>query len=210
MPSFRYERGLYSKGYATIAGVDEAGRGCLFGPVVAAAVIFPPPLSLFLSHVWIKDLDDSKKISPSKRETLAQEILMHARSVGIGMATSREIDKINIREASFLAMRRAIANLEVEADFLLIDGFRLEDADCPQLGIPKGDATSSSIAAASIMAKVVRDGMMRGLDKLYQGYGIAQHKGYGTKKHFDALKNLGPSPLHRRSFKISRAGEQDQ
>jgi ribonuclease HII len=203
MPSFRFEKGLNSKGYANIAGVDEVGRGCLFGPVMAAAVVFPSHLYRDVSVEWVKDLDDSKKISPSKREFLAQKILVYALSVGIGMATSREIDSLNIRNASFLAMRRAIGNLTVEADFLLIDGFRLDDAGRPQMGIPKGDAQSFTIAAASIVAKVLRDGMMCGLDRLYEGYGIAEHKGYGTKRHFHALRRLGPTSLHRLSFNIT-------
>ena len=200
MSSFSFEKDLNSKGYDNIAGVDEVGRGCLFGPVMAAAVVFPTHLYRTASVDWVKELDDSKKISSSKREFLAQQILAHALSVGIGMATSREIDGLNIRKASFLAMRRAVGNLAMEADFLLIDGFRLDDAGRPQMGILQGDAKSSSIAAASIVAKVFRDRMMCGLDSLYEGYGLAEHKGYGTKKHFHALRRLGPTSLHRLSF----------
>ena len=190
------------RGYAAIAGVDEAGRGCLFGPVVAAAVVFPESYYHAGSDPWLQDLDDSKKLSPKMREALFRRIMSHARSVGLGQATHLEIDKINIRRASFLAMKRAIADLSIKADYLLVDGFRLEDAACPQQGIPKGDSRSATIAAASIVAKVHRDRLMQELDRVYNGYGIAQHKGYGTRQHYEALNKMGPTPMHRLSFNI--------
>jgi ribonuclease HII len=210
MPSFKFEKDLQAEGYVNIAGVDEAGRGCLFGPVMAAAVVFPCQLYHSEDIIWVQDLDDSKKLSPKKREFLAKKILNKALSVGIGISTSREIDVLNIRIASFLAMRRAVSNLAVEPDFLLVDGFRLEGQDLPQIGIPQGDSKSSTIAAASIIAKVFRDRMMRGLDRVFKGYGIAEHKGYGTKKHLLALQRMGPTSLHRLSFKIKTNGEKAQ
>lgn len=208
MADFRLENGLVAQGYSTIAGVDEVGRGCLFGPVVAAAVVLPNILYRAHPGTWVSELDDSKKLSSSKRERLAREILDQAQSIGIGMASNEEIDTINIRLASFAAMRRAIQQLSVDVDFLLIDGFRLDDVEYPQMGVTKGDSLSSSIAAASIVAKVFRDMMMIQLDRIFTGYGIAQHKGYGTKMHREVLKKLGPTPFHRLSFCLSKSPEE--
>ena len=174
-------------------GIDEAGRGPLAGPVCAAAVILP--------EGWIPEgLDDSKKLSEKKREALYDEITAHALSWGVGWASHTEIDEVNILQATFLAMRRALAGLERKPDFALVDGNR-----DPKLGIPtrcevKGDGRYACIAAASILAKVSRDRLMNELDGKYPGYGLSKHKGYPTKAHYAALAALGPSEIHRLSF----------
>ena len=174
-------------------GIDEAGRGPLAGPVCAAAVILP--------EGWIPEgLDDSKKLSEKKREALYDEITAHALSWAVGWASHTEIDEVNILQATFLAMRRALAGLERKPDFALVDGNR-----DPKLGIPtrcevKGDGRYACIAAASILAKVSRDRLMNELDGKYPGYGLSKHKGYPTKAHYAALAALGPSEIHRLSF----------
>ena len=193
MPSFDYENEKYALGYTAVCGCDEAGRGPLCGPVVAAAVILP-------RDVEIEGLNDSKKLTEKKREKLFDIIKERAIAYGIAEASPAEIDEINILNASMLAMRRAVEALAVKADFALIDGncsrgFEI-DTEC----VVKGDAKSSSIAAASILAKVTRDRMCAEQDKEYPGYGIAKHKGYPTKDHMDAVRRLGPSPIHRRTF----------
>lgn len=187
-----YEREYWSS-YRYIAGVDEVGRGCLFGDVVAAAVILPQGLLL-------EDVDDSKKLSPKKREKLYDLIMEKAVAVGIGYADVATIDRINIRQASRLAMKLAVEQLAVAPEFLLVDAEKV-DADIPQLAVIKGDATSQSIAAASIIAKVTRDRLCQGeWDARYPEYGIAVHKGYATKLHREQLMALGPTPMHRKSF----------
>ncbi|MGZ7440588.1 ribonuclease HII [Paenibacillus sp. TH7-28] len=187
-----YEREYWSS-YRYIAGVDEVGRGCLFGDVVTAAVILPQGLLL-------EDVDDSKKLSPKKREKLYDLIMEKAVAVGIGYADVATIDRINIKQASRLAMKRAVEQLSVAPEFLLVDAEKV-DVDIPQLAVIKGDATSQSIAAASIIAKVTRDRLCQGeWDARYPEYGIAVHKGYATKLHREQLLALGPTPMHRKSF----------
>jgi ribonuclease HII len=186
------EQALYLQGYARVAGLDEAGRGCLFGPVCAAAVIFHPGLRL-------AGLADSKTLSPERRGQLALEIQASAMAWAVAWASPEEIDRINIREASRLAMRRAAEALDPAPDYLLIDALTL-DLPLPQEALIKGDARVEAIAAASILAKTARDARLIELDLEYPGYGLARHKGYGTAEHLGALDRLGPALLHRRSF----------
>ena len=193
MPSFEYEEKRYSEGFSAVCGCDEAGRGPLCGPVVAAAVILPRGLV-------IEGLDDSKKLSEKKREALFSEITEKALAYGIAEATPEEIDEINILNASMLAMRRAVDMLSVKADFALIDGNCSRGFEIPCETVVKGDSKSYSIAAASILAKVTRDRGCLLLDRQYPEYGIAKHKGYPTKEHMDAVRKYGPAPIHRRSF----------
>jgi len=187
------EEAARKRGALRIAGVDEVGRGPLFGPVVAAAVILAPGCSL-------PGLDDSKKLSEKKRELLDVEIRANAVAWAIASVDAETIDRINIRQASRLAMRRAVEQLALSPDFLLIDGRDTIDWNCPQQPVIHGDATSFSIAAASILAKVYRDRLIVELDKEYPGYGLAQHKGYPCPAHKEALERLGPTPLHRKSY----------
>ncbi|MFC4775414.1 ribonuclease HII [Paenibacillus sp. GCM10023252] len=188
-----YEVPLWQQGYGSVAGVDEVGRGCLFGDVVAAAVILPPGLI-------IEGVNDSKKLSEKKREQLYELIREQSIAWSVARIDSVIVDKINIKQAARLAMKKAVESLSVAADYLLVDAEKV-DVELPQLSIIKGDANSQSIAAASIMAKVTRDRLCTGeWDLLYPAYGIAIHKGYATKLHREKLLEYGPSPLHRRSF----------
>lgn len=196
-PSFAEEKILEAQGYQHIAGIDEAGRGALAGPVVAAAVILP----CRIDAPWLIQVKDSKQLSPVVREHLFHNIHEIAVSVGIGMATNEVIDSQGIVEATRLAMKLAVDQLSPPPQSLLIDYMLLPDVPLPQKGITNGDSLCFSIACASIMAKVSRDQLMIELDRIYPGYGLAQHKGYGTKKHFTCLYQLGPSPIHRQSFK---------
>lgn len=200
MANFQIEKDLFRKGYRNIAGIDETGRGALFGPVVAASVVFSDAFIREGKESWISEVDDSKLISPKKRERLAKAILAAAKAVGIGMATNREIDKANIQWASLEAMRRAVERMPFCPDFLLVDGFTLKGIAYDQMGLPQGDRRSTSIAAASIIAKVLRDQMMRHLDAIYEGYAFSKHKGYGTRDHFRTLDAKGPTVFHRFSF----------
>lgn len=187
---------IYEKQYAScaaICGIDEVGRGPLAGPVVAGAVILP-------KDVEILYLNDSKKLSEKKREALYDEIMEKAVAVGIGMAGPARIDEINILQATYEAMRIAIEKLSVRPDLLLNDAVTIPDVEIQQVPIIKGDAKSVSIAAASIVAKVTRDRMMKEYDAIFPGYDFASNKGYGTKAHIEALKSLGPCVIHRRSF----------
>lgn len=193
MLEYQLENELYEKGYTHVCGVDEAGRGPLCGPVVAAACILPCGLI-------IPGLNDSKKLSEKKRETLFEQIKQEAVSYSIACATVEEINELNILEATLLAMRRAIDGLEVKADFALIDGNVSRDFQIDAKAVISGDAISPSIAAASILAKVTRDHMCMDLDAAYPQYGIAKHKGYGTKAHMQALREYGPAPIHRKQF----------
>jgi len=202
LADFLIEERLFKKGYRTIVGVDEAGRGALFGPVVASAVVMPFAGMCKVLSGSIGEIDDSKVLSPKKRKRLAGIILKEARFVGVGLATNFEIDQENIYWASLRAMKRAVQNLSVNPDILLIDGFHLKDVNCLQVRIPGGDSKSISIAAASIVAKVVRDKMMVLLDQVYEGYALGKNKGYGTKEHYRALRERGPTPLHRFSFNL--------
>ena len=190
---YTLEKALTDAGYVNVCGVDEAGRGPLCGSVVAAAVILPEGL-------YIEGLNDSKKLTEKKREKLFDEICASAIAYSIAESTVDEINETNILEASLLAMRRAIDGLSVKADFALIDGNVSRDFQLPAKAVVQGDATSPSIAAASILAKVTRDRMCLELDKQYPEYGIAKHKGYGTKVHMNALREHGPSPIHRTKF----------
>lgn len=193
MPDYTYEKTAREKGYTVIAGTDEAGRGPLAGPVCAAAVILPEDLV-------IEGLNDSKKISEKKREKLYDIILEKAISYGIAFATHEEIDEINILNASQLAMRRAVAQLDPQPDLVLVDGNIARDFEMDTAPIVKGDALSMSIAAASILAKVTRDRFCMEMDEAYPAYHFAAHKGYPTKEHMDLVRELGPCPLHRKTF----------
>ena len=193
MLEYNIEQSLIDKGYTYVCGVDEAGRGPLCGPVVAAACILPTGL-------YIEGLNDSKKLSPKKRKLVFEEIKKHAVAYCIAEASVEEIDQLNILEADMLAMRRAVEGLSVKADFALIDGNVSRGFNIPTMTVIKGDATSPSIAAASILAKVTRDEMCEQMDKDYPQYGIGKHKGYGTKQHMDALRKFGASPIHRKKF----------
>ena len=195
-----YEREAFAKGYQAVCGVDEAGRGPLAGPVCAAAVILPAGLV-------IDGLNDSKKLTDKKRRELYDVITQNAVSDGIAKASEREIDEINILPATFLAIQRALDKLSVKPDLALIDGNRAKDFGLPVRTIVKGDSLSASIAAASILAKVTRDRLMEELDETYPQYGFAVHKGYGTKRHYEALREYGPCPIHRRTFLKKLYGE---
>ncbi len=197
---WQIEKQWYAKGVQVICGVDEAGRGPLAGPVCAAAVILPKDL-------LIPGLDDSKKLSDKRRRELFPLIQEQAIAYGIGIATHEEIDQINILQATFLAMERAMANLSVKPELALIDGNREKDFGVPVQTVVKGDSLSANIAAASILAKVTRDCMMEQLAEKYPGYGFEIHKGYGTKAHYDALRTYGPSPIHRMTFLRKFYGE---
>lgn len=186
-----YEREYADCGY--LCGIDEVGRGPLAGPVTAAAVILPGDCEILY-------LNDSKKLSPKKRELLYDEIMEKALSVSVGMAGPETIDEINILQATYAAMREAVAGLSVRPGVLLNDAVTIPGVDIRQVPIIKGDAKSVSIAAASVIAKVTRDRLMADYDEIMPEYGFAAHKGYGTKQHIEALKKYGPSPIHRRSF----------
>nr|MBQ8891168.1 ribonuclease HII [Clostridia bacterium] len=193
MPSFEYEEKKHSEGYRAVCGCDEAGRGPLCGPVVAAAVILPLGLE-------IEGLNDSKKLTEKKRERLFDIIKEKAIAYAIAEASPEEIDEYNILNASMLAMRRAVEALPVKADFALIDGNCSRGFEIPTETVVKGDSISYSIAAASILAKVTRDRGCIELDRMYPEYNIAKHKGYPTKEHMDAVREHGPSPIHRKTF----------
>ncbi|MEE0955746.1 MAG: ribonuclease HII [Eubacterium sp.] len=184
---------LYWKEYPYIAGIDEVGRGPFAGPVMTAAVILPPDCR-------IMHINDSKKLSPKRREELYLEIKEKALAIGIGRVEPDEIDCINILQATYKAMREAVSKLEIPPDMLLIDAVHIPELDIKQVSIVKGDAKSQSIAAASIIAKVTRDHIMEEYDKIYPGYEFAANKGYGTAAHIRALKDMGPCPIHRKSF----------
>lgn len=201
VPDFCIEENLIRNGYKNIAGIDEAGRGALFGPVVAVSVMFSDDFIRSSGTTWIPEIDDSKLLCPRKRERLAKAVLSVAKAVGVGMATNREIDEKNIHWASFEAMRRAVEKMSVCPDFLLVDGFHLPSTPYDQLGLRKGDRKSITIAAASIIAKVLRDQMMSDLDVVYEGYAFAKHKGYGTREHIRALDEKGPTVFHRFSYR---------
>lgn len=190
---WKLERAARRRGALRIAGLDEVGRGPMFGPVVAAAVILAPGFRL-------DGLTDSKQLSEKKRNEFDLEIRANAVAWAIAAIDAETIDRINIRRASLLAMRRAVQQLALSPDYLLIDGCDTIDWDCPQEAVIQGDATSYSIAAASVLAKVHRDRLLVELDAVYPGYGLARHKGYCSPEHMAALALLGPTPLHRRSY----------
>lgn len=190
---YELERQLHEQGFSAVCGVDEAGRGPLCGPVVAAAVILPDGL-------YIEGLNDSKKLSEKKRDALYDVICESAVAYAIAEGSVEEINGTNILEATLLAMRRAITALPIQADFALIDGNVSRDFPLPARAVVHGDAISPSIAAASILAKVTRDRLCVDLDRQYPQYGILKHKGYGTKEHMGALRAYGPAPIHRTKF----------
>ncbi len=193
--SSNFERQAFAEGFRFIAGVDEVGRGCLAGAVVAAAVI------LDLSKPLPAGLNDSKKLSEKKRLKIDEEIRANAVAFSIAQVEAGEIDEINILQATKKAMRLAVEKLNPPADFLLIDAVQLKEIPLPQKAIVHGDAISASIAAASIIAKTYRDNLMRELDKIYPAYGFAKHVGYGTKAHFEALRKFGATDIHRKTFR---------
>ncbi len=193
-----FEKQAMLSGYKVIAGVDEAGRGPLAGPVVSAAVVLPPNFD-------VPGINDSKTLSEKKREALFPVIQNQAIAFGIGMADHEEIDRINILQASLLSMKRAVEDLGLTPDYLLIDGKFTIDSTIDQRPVIKGDALSLSIAAASILAKVTRDRIMKDLDLRYPAYGFSRHKGYPTKAHKAAILTHGPCPVHRKSFRGVRA-----
>lgn len=193
MLEYTYEKALLGKGYKMICGVDEAGRGPLAGPVVAAACILPV-------DCVIEGLNDSKKLTEKKREALFDEIQEKAIAYSIASASNEEIDELNILNATMVAMARAIMGLQTPADFALVDGNCVRNFPVPAMTVVKGDAKSPSIAAASILAKVTRDRICMEMDALYPEYNFAKHKGYPTKLHRDLVMEFGPCPLHRRTF----------
>lgn len=197
---WNYEHACYDEGYDIVCGVDEAGRGPLAGPVCAAAVILPRDLQ-------IEGLNDSKKLTDKRRHALFDVITAQAVSYGIAFASEQEIDEINILQATFLAMRRALDQLSVRPAIALIDGNRETDFGLPVRTIVKGDSLSANIAAASVLAKVTRDDFMLEQAQRYPQYGFDVHKGYGTRAHYEALRQYGPCPIHRRSFLKKFYGE---
>ena len=199
-----YERACREEGLRVICGVDEAGRGPLAGPVCAAAVILPPELDV---EQALPGLNDSKKLSDQKRRELFEKIRNCAVAYGIAYASQEEIDEINILQATFLAMGRAVDSLGLKPDVALVDGNRAPELGIPVQTIVKGDSLSASIAAASILAKVSRDDLMLRMAEEYPQYGFEVHKGYGTKRHYAALSQFGPCPIHRRTFLKKFYGE---
>ena len=190
-PTLDFENNLWEQGISHIAGVDEAGRGPLAGPIVAGAVILAEP---------IEGLNDSKQLTARRREELFAQLHEGRHVIGVGIVEAAEIDRHGIQTANYAAMAQAVAALDSPPDFLLVDGFAIRGCVMPQKAIIKGDSRSFSIAAASIIAKVTRDRIMDDLDAQYPDYGFARHKGYATREHLDALRRLGPCPAHRKSF----------
>ena len=197
---WQIENDCYAGGFDLICGVDEAGRGPLAGPVCAAAVILPRGLV-------IPGLNDSKKLTDKRRRELFDIIVAEAEAYGIAFASEQEIDEINILQATFLAMERAVSQLSVKPDLALVDGNRAPKLPLPVKTVVKGDSLSANIAAASILAKVTRDRLLEDLDETYPAYGFAVHKGYGTKRHYEALRENGPCPVHRMTFLKKFYGE---
>jgi len=198
MPDLSLEQGLHRRGLRLIAGVDEAGRGPLAGPVVAAAVILSPDLTG--DEPWLDLLDDSKRLSPAQRERAVAVIEEHALAIGVAQAESHEIDRAGISPATIWAMMQAVANLPVAPHHLLLDFVYISSCPLPHDTVVKGDSISYSIAAASNIAKVTRDRWMRQADEMYPGYAFARHKGYPTAEHVARLNELGPCQIHRRSY----------
>ncbi|AGB19071.1 ribonuclease HII [Thermoanaerobacterium thermosaccharolyticum] len=196
----QYERELYKLNYKAIGGVDEVGRGPLAGPVVAGCVVLP-------KDVFIPDVNDSKKLGEEKRELLSEVIKKSAIAYGIGIIDNEYIDSVNILNSTYEAMRIAISKIDVEIDCLLIDAIKIPNIEIMQKPIIKGDMKSISIAAASIIAKVERDNLMKKYDELYPQYGFGKNKGYGTKEHIEAIKKYGPCPIHRKTFLKKIIGE---
>ncbi len=200
VPTFVEEERLIAQGYRLIAGIDEVGRGPLAGPVIAAAVILSPEER----PSWLSRVRDSKQLTPSQRESIFDCMMESGIAFGVGVVSHEVIDERGIVPATRLAMRHAVEQLSTRPDYLLIDYMRLPGVRIPQKGVAEGDSICVSIAAASIVAKVTRDRMMVELDSQYPGYGLAQHKGYGTPEHLEALQKLGPCPIHRKTFEPVR------
>ena len=198
MPNLDIEQDVRSLNYKYIAGVDEVGRGPLAGPVVSAAVVLPH--DLVGDEDWLSVINDSKKLSESKRQMAYEIISREAVSVAVGITNASTIDSVGILPATISSMFTALRGLEVSPDFVLFDFIPLKDCEYPYRTVVKGDTKSYSISAASIIAKVTRDELMKEADEQYPGYGFSGHKGYGTAKHLDAIKRLGPCEIHRRSF----------
>ena len=198
-PDLSFERALWEAGLTAVAGIDEAGRGALAGPVAAAAVVLPPEVGM---TECLKGVRDSKQMTPTQREAAREKILKYAVTWGVGFATSEEIDQMGILPATRLAACRALEALTPPPTHLLLDYIFLPEVALPQTALIKGDCRSLSIAAASILAKTSRDALLRGLELTYPGYGFASHKGYGTQAHREALQRLGVSPVHRLSFAL--------
>ncbi len=201
---WRYERLFYERGYAHVAGVDEAGRGPLAGPVVACAVILPRDFD-------DREIDDSKALSPAHRLEVFPRIATGCLAWAVGIADVETIDRLNILRASLLAMRRAVEDLPLNAEAVIVDGnHKISELTLPQMPVIKGDQKSLSVACASILAKEIRDRLMEDLDTQYPGFNFALHKGYATSIHLEALEKLGPTPVHRKSFRTIREKSQQR
>ncbi len=199
-PDFTFEESLWAAGYQWVAGIDEAGRGALAGPVAAAALIFPPSRILD-SH--LKGVRDSKQMTPTTRQDWAKRLQDLCLTYGVGFTCAEDFDRMGILPATRQAVLRALQQLSIQPHYLLIDYINLPECNLPQLALTKGDARCLSIAAASIIAKTARDSLMHQQDLRFPGYGFARHKGYGTADHYRAIAKLGPSPIHRRSFRLT-------
>lgn len=199
-PSFAEERALWAQGYVRLAGVDEAGRGPLAGPVVAGAVVLP----VNFRADWLKMVADSKLLTATRRDLLFEKLNSDGIGIGVGVVDSRTVDMVGIARATRLAMKAAVSQVDPAPDFLLIDYFRLPEVRLPQKGVVEGDTVCMSVACASIIAKVTRDRLMNDFDRRYPGYGFAGNKGYGTAEHLESLRRLGACPIHRRSFQPVR------
>ena len=198
-PTLDYEEALWKQGFFAVAGIDEAGRGCLAGPVMAGAVILPAESGI---AERLRGVRDSKLMTPAERDEMYDAVIREAAAWGAGEADNREIDRIGILNATKNAMKRAIGNLGMQPDHLLIDFVRLHDVTTPQIGLKHGDMLCLSIACASVIAKVTRDRWMQSeAARLYPQYGFATHKGYGTREHMEALRRYGPCPIHRMTFR---------
>ncbi len=202
MPDFSLESTVYGQGFSLVAGVDEVGRGPLAGPVVAAAVIFPPDLTG--REPWLEALDDSKRLSPTQRDRAVEVVEAHALAVGLAQVGPYAVDSLGIGQASIQAMLRAVENLPLDPAYLLLDYVPLRECPIPFQTIVRGDKLSYSIAAASNVAKVARDRMMREANEVYPGYSFDRNKGYGTAQHLAQLRERGPCQIHRRSFRPVR------
>ena len=204
---FEFEREAAANGFKRVAGVDETGRGPLAGPIVAAAVVLAGPLASPFAGP-LAGLNDSKQLTAARRDELFDALHEGGHDIGVALIDAKTVDAHGIQAANYGAMAEAVAQLSAPPDFLLVDGFTIQGCPLPQKRLVKGDCRSMSIAAASIVAKVTRDRLMDALDAQYPGYGLAKHKGYGTREHLDALRRLGPCPIHRASFaRVSDAAE---
>ena len=202
MPDFSLENSVYGQGFSLVAGVDEVGRGPLAGPVFAAAVIFPPDLTG--RETWLEALDDSKRLSPTQRERAVELVEAHALAIGVAQVGPGAVDDLGVGQASIQAMLQAVENLQLAPSYLLLDYVSLRECHVPFQAVVRGDRLSYSIAAASNVAKVARDRMMREANEVYPGYSFDRNKGYGTAQHLAQLRERGPCQIHRRSFRPVR------